>query len=86
MDKVFSFLDGLVASFMEIVFEKISEFWAGLVVGAEKGAYISVLLLAVFIIICFLIGFFKLFKKFGFLIFLLIITVGIPVVWFIFVK
>lgn len=86
MSSIFSFLDGLVASFMEIVFTKISEFWAEIVAGAGTGAYISILLISLFILICFLVGFFKMFKKFGFLLFLIIVTIGIPCLWFLFVK
>lgn len=82
MESVFTKLDELIASFMQIVFEKISEFWGMMILNAGKGAYIALLLLGVFFLIIFLVGLFKLLKKFGFFLILIIITIGIPCLWY----
>lgn len=82
MDKLFAMLDGYIASFMQGIFEAINNFWANLYTHAGQGGYICFLLIALFVAILLLIGLFKLFKKFGLLIFLVILTIGIPCLWF----
>lgn len=85
MAKLFEMLDGLLGSFMQIVFESFNSFWQSLYTHAGQGAYAVVLLIMVFALILVLIGLFKLFKKFGLLIFLVILNVGIPLLWFLLV-
>lgn len=86
MEGIFTKLDELIASFMSGIFDGINNFWNEIFAGAGTGAYISVLLVGVFLAILMLIGLFKFLKKFGLLLILIIITVGIPCVWFLFVK
>ena len=47
--QLFAQLDNLVANFMKVVFEFITEFWLKVSLGAGKGAYISLLLILVLI-------------------------------------
>lgn len=81
MEKLFAMLDGYIAGFMQGVFEAINKFWENLYTHAGQGGYICFLLLAAFVIILSLVGLFKFFKKFGLLIFVVILTVGISCLW-----
>ena len=85
MAKLFEMLDGFLGSFMQIIFESFNSFWQSLYTHAGQGAYVVVLLIMAFALILVLIGLFKLFKKFGLLIFLVILNIGIPILWFLLV-
>lgn len=80
--QLFAQLDNLVANFMKVVFEFITEFWLKVSLGAGKGAYISLLLILAFFVILLLIGLVKLIKKFGLFIVIVLVLVGIPCLWY----
>lgn len=85
MAKFFEMIDGFLGSFMQIIFESVNSFWQSLYTHAGQGAYLVLLLIMVFVGILVLIGLVKLIKKFGILLFLIILNVGIPVLWFLLV-
>ena len=85
MQKIFEFLDNLVKGFRQIIFEGFNSFWNNLYNHAGQGAYFVALLLMAFIAILLLIGLIKMIKKFGIFIFLVILLIGIPVLWFLLV-
>ena len=85
MAKFFEMIDGFLGSFMQIIFESVNSFWQSLYTHAGQGAYLVLLLIMVFAGILVLIGLVKLIKKFGILLFLIILNVGIPVLWFLLV-
>lgn len=82
MKEIFASIDSFVASFMEGVFQSINDFWFEIFSTGGKGAYISALLILVFIAILLLIGLVRLVRKFGLFIFLAILLVGIPCLWY----
>ena len=85
MKGIFETIDGFLESFMQIVFEVFNNFWESLYTHAGQGAYLVLLLILVFLLILLLVGLVKVIKKFGFFIFLVIVTIGIPVLWFLLV-
>lgn len=80
--QIFAQLDNLVAGFMKVVFEFITNFWSEVSLGAGKGAYISLLLILAFLVILIIIGLVKLIKKFGLFIVIVLVLVGIPCLWY----
>ena len=85
MAKIFEFLDNLVKGFMQIIFEGFNNFWNNLYGHGGQGAYFVTLLIMAFAAILLLIGLIKLIKKLGLFITLVILTIGIPVLWFLLV-
>lgn len=82
MQKLYEMLDGFVESFMKGFFDSFNEFWNNFFVNGGKGAYICFLLILIFVGILFLIGLFKVIRKFGLFIFITLITIGIPCLWY----
>ena len=80
--QIFAQLDNLVAGFMKVVFDFITNFWLEVSLGAGKGAYISLLLVLAFLVILIMIGLVKLIKKFGLFIVIVLVLVGIPCLWY----
>ena len=85
MAKIFEMIDGFLGSFMQIIFEGFNSFWQSLYTHSGQGAYLVLLLIMVFVGILLLIGLIKLIRQFGLFIFMVILLVGIPVLWFLLV-
>ena len=85
MQKIFEMIDGYLESFMGIIFDAFNAFWESLYTHAGQGAYLVLLLIMVFLLVLLLVGLIKVIRKFGFFIFMVILTIGIPVLWFLLV-
>lgn len=85
MQKIFEMIDGFLQSFMQIIFEGFNSFWESLYTHAGQGAYLVMLLIMLFLAILILIGLIKIIRKFGLFIFMVILLIGIPVLWFLLV-
>ena len=82
MEALFKTLDNLVSSFMDSFFTLFNNFWSNLFDNAGNGGYICAFLILVFLGILVLIGLFKMIRKFGLFIFIILITIGIPCLWY----